>query len=42
MVPSGHLEDGHFIPELALLLGGEAQFVNDLYCNISASLPVFS
>lgn len=42
MVPEGHLENGHFIPELALLLGGEAQFVDDFYCNVSASLPVFS
>lgn len=40
--PVGHLENGHFVPELALLLGGEAQLVNDLDRNISASLPVFS
>jgi hypothetical protein len=41
-LPSGHLKNGHFIPELALLLGGEPQFVNDFYCYIPACLPVFS
>ena len=33
-------DESHFVPELALLLGGETQFVDDLYCHIPACLPV--
>lgn len=38
----GHLQNGYFVPELALLLGGETQFVDDLYCHVPACLPVLS
>ncbi len=40
--PAGHLQYGYFIPQLALLLGGEPELVDHLHGYIPASFPVFS
>lgn len=37
-----HLENGNLVAQLTFLLGGEAQFINDLHCHIPAGLPVLS
>ena len=37
-----YLEDGHLVPQLALLLGGKPHFVNDFDRHVSAGLSVFT
>lgn len=37
-----YLEDGHLIPQLALLFGGEPHFVDDFDGHISARFSVFA
>lgn len=37
-----YLQDGHLVPQLTLLLGGEAQLVDDFDGHVPASLPVLS
>jgi len=40
--PAGHLQYGYFIPQLALLLGGEPKLVDYLHGYIPTRFPVFS
>lgn len=37
-----YLQYGHFIPQLALLLGGKAKLVNNFNSYVPACLPVLS
>ena len=37
-----YLQDGHLVPQLALLLGGEPHLIDDLDGHVSARLPVFA
>lgn len=37
-----YLQDGHLVPQLALLLGREPHLIDDLYGHVSAALPVFT
>jgi len=36
-----YLQDGHLVPQLALLLGGEPHLIDDLDGHVSTALPVF-
>ena len=42
MMLSSYLEDGHLIPQLTLLLGGEPHLVNDFDRHVSPRLSVFT
>lgn len=37
-----YLQNGHLVPQLALLLGGEPHFVDDFDRHVSAALSVFT
>ena len=39
---ASYLQDGHLVPQLALLLGGEPHLIDDLDGYVAARLPVLA